>query len=118
MSASLRAELVARIDRVIELKPLTREGYSQLFQRSLLSLKERLVREAGVMLEVDPSVGAFLCDAAVGQTEGARGFLKVFELQLANPVFHRVAQSLGSGTIKVGVDLNRITVRSGPTRPE
>jgi len=81
-----RREFLARVDRIVEFRPLAAEDYSRLFERRAAQLAAALEAREGTRLEFGKEVGERLAAAAAEQGEGARGLLRLFERLLAAPL--------------------------------
>lgn len=81
-----RREFLARVDRVVEFRPLMEADYLILFERRARQLIAEVEARAGTKLEMEKAVGEHLAALASAQGEGARGFLRLFERLLAAPL--------------------------------
>jgi ATP-dependent Clp protease ATP-binding subunit ClpC len=104
LARHFRPEFLARVDRVIAFSPLTADDYAALFERQEDALRRELEQRHGARLELTEEARGFLLDACTNQSEGARGFERLFERLLAAPLFQHLVQDPGAGLLRAGLD--------------
>lgn len=103
-----RREFVARLDRVVAFEPLALGDYEELSERRI----DRLVAELSPRhtLAVDGDARRHLCEQALEQPHGARGFTAIFDRAVATPVLRLARGGAAQGTIHVRWDGERAVV--------
>ena len=114
LARHFRPEFLARVDRVVAFSPLTDDDYAALFERQEAALLQELEQRQGARLELTQEARAFLLDACTNQSEGARGFARLFERLLAAPLFQHLVQDPGAGLLRAELDGKRLVF----SRPE
>jgi ATP-dependent Clp protease ATP-binding subunit ClpA len=111
LSSYLGTELLGRVNCVVVFQPLMMKDLDALFDRSLEELQERLVKETSKAMSVTPTARARLLAQCTDHKEGARGFLRRFELLLSAPVLGLARQAQNGGeTILVDWSDNGISL--------
>jgi len=86
LSKHFRNEFLARIRRIIEFQKFGREGYLALLQRRIFGLVEKQKREHSVSFQMTDTAKSQFADICIDQTDGCRGFKRLFDRLISIPV--------------------------------
>lgn len=96
-----RPEFLARIDRVIPFRALAASDFRILLDCRIALLEQEIAQQHQVRLEVTAQAREQLCDLAAGQPEGIRGFVRIFEDNIASAVLNLCKSSAKKQGIRV-----------------
>jgi ATP-dependent Clp protease ATP-binding subunit ClpC len=82
-----RQEFIARLDRLIVFRALSTEDYGKLFERQIANLSREVEQRYQTRIETSEDVRRQMCELYADRSDGARGFLRLFERTLAAPLF-------------------------------
>jgi ATP-dependent Clp protease ATP-binding subunit ClpB len=98
-----RPEFLNRIDEIVEFVPLTREQISEIVERQLARLRERLA-ERGVDIELTDAAKELLAEAGWDPTYGARPLKRALQRLVENPLAKQLLESRFAEGDRVLVD--------------
>lgn len=90
LSQYFRNEFLARIRRIIEFQKFGQAGYFELLRRSIVVLVEKLEREHSVSFQMTDTAKSQFTDICIDQTDGCRGFKRLFDRHISIPVLAHV----------------------------
>jgi ATP-dependent Clp protease ATP-binding subunit ClpA len=105
-----------RLDAIVSFKPLTMEVMETIVDKFVLELESQL-RERRVAIELRPEARAHLARKGFDTVFGARPLNRLIQTELRNPLTDEIlfGQLEHGGTVKVGVDGERITFEYEPS---
>jgi ATP-dependent Clp protease ATP-binding subunit ClpC len=104
-----RPEFLARIDRIIEFRPLALNDYRLLADRYAKALIEKVAQDHEVDLMITEEALSFLAESFDSQDEGVRGCARLFERLLSTPFFKHFNADPAPGVVLVSLDDNHLS---------